>query len=345
MDFIKKTPVSVCGIALGFAALGNLLQSYSEVLCYGCVVISFALVVLYALKWVVARDEARSELENPVAFSVLGTLPMSVMLLSVYVKPAAGDLAAVLWVVAIIAHLLLMGSFTDRYIRKDRNWKNVHASWFIVYVGIVVASVTAPTYESEAYGSVFFVFGLLASLALLGPIAYRYAKFPAPEVTAPLACIFAAPTSLCVAGYVQSVTPKDSTFLIALLIVTGVLYVGALIWCARCLAKPFYPSHAALTFPFVFGAVACKQSAACLSGLGQPVDWLGSVATVQMVVAVALCLLALARMLMFLGESAKPKPAKSKSEKGEKSKVKSAKGKTSKAKSAKGKSSGRKRKK
>ena len=35
-ETIKKVPVPVCGVMLGTAALGNLLQSYSEALRYIC---------------------------------------------------------------------------------------------------------------------------------------------------------------------------------------------------------------------------------------------------------------------------------------------------------------------
>ena len=44
----------------------------------------------------------------------------------------------------------------------------------------------------------------------------------------PLICIYAAPASLCVAGYVQSVTPKSLNFLMALFVLATVLYLFAL---------------------------------------------------------------------------------------------------------------------
>ena len=35
-DVIKKIPIPICGVTLGAAALGNLLQSYSEGIRYVC---------------------------------------------------------------------------------------------------------------------------------------------------------------------------------------------------------------------------------------------------------------------------------------------------------------------
>ncbi len=308
MEYIKKLPVPVCGVALGFAALGNLLQSYGEGIRVVCGVVSAALLLAYVVKLCIAPGAVKQELSNPIGLSVSGTFPMAVMLLSVYVKPAIGGVAQVLWFVAIALHVVLICAFTARHVAKF-DWKGVHASWYIVYVGIVVASVTAPAYGMESsVGTVAFWFGFVCLVALLVLVSLKYtAHGPVPAPAEPLACIYAAPTSLCVVGYVQSVAPKSVPFLLGMLAVASLIYVGALVWCARCLAKPFFPSHAAFTFPFVISAIACKQTAACLAKLEQPIAWLGSVATVETVVAAALCLVVLARLLAFVARPAQPK--------------------------------------
>ena len=53
----------------------------------------------------------------------------------------------------------------------------VFASYYIVYVGIVVASVTAPAYEKQSLGSATFWFGLMTLIILLVLVTYRYVKF------------------------------------------------------------------------------------------------------------------------------------------------------------------------
>ena len=50
----------------------------------------------------------------------------------------------------------------------------VFASYYIVYVGIVVASVTAPAYEKLAIGSAAFWFGFVTLILLLILVTYRY---------------------------------------------------------------------------------------------------------------------------------------------------------------------------
>ena len=202
---------------------------------------------------------------------------------------------------AIALHIACIAIFSFCYIEKF-NWKNVHANWFIVYVGIVVASVTAPAYSLEAsIGTISFWFGFICLAALLVVVSVKYVKHgPVPAPAQPLACIYAAPTSLCVAGYVQSIMPKSVPFLLVMLAIASIIYVASLVWCARCLTKPFFPSHAAFTFPFVISAIACKQTAACLVKLGQPIEWLGGVATVETMLATVLCFVVLVRLLAFV---------------------------------------------
>ena len=48
-DVIKKIPIPICGVMLGAAALGNLLQSYSEGIRYVCGVFAAFLLILALL--------------------------------------------------------------------------------------------------------------------------------------------------------------------------------------------------------------------------------------------------------------------------------------------------------
>ena len=46
-DVIKKIPIPICGVMLGAAALGNLLQSYSEGIRYVCGAVSYTHLDVY----------------------------------------------------------------------------------------------------------------------------------------------------------------------------------------------------------------------------------------------------------------------------------------------------------
>lgn len=287
-NVIKKVPLPLCGVMLGTAALGNLLQSYSEGIRYVCGVFAAFLLVLVLLKLILFPGAFKEDMKNPIMASVSGTFPMALMILSTYVKPFIGKAAYYIWLFAIALHIVLIIYFTITFIAKLAMPK-VFASYYIVYVGIAVAAVTAPAYEKLSIGSAAFWFGLVTLVLLLVLVTYRYVKFKEiPDPAKPLICIYAAPTSLCIAGYVQSVTPKNYTFLMVMLAVATVLYIFALVKAISFLKMPFYPSYAAFTFPFVISAIATKQSMACAANLGHPMPFLATVVLIETIIAVVL---------------------------------------------------------
>lgn len=297
---IQKVPVPLCGVMLGLAALGNLLQSYGEGIRYACGIIAALLLVLILLKLVLFPKMIKEDLQNPIMASVSATFPMALMLLSTYVKPWIGAIAKYIWLFAIALHLVLIIYFTIKFIVKLQMPK-VFASYFIVYVGIVVAAVTAPAFEALSIGTAAFWFGFATLLLLLVLVTIRYIKFKQiPEPAQPLICIYAAPTSLCVAGYVQSVTPKSKGFLLTLLVLASILYVFALIKAIGYLKLKFYPSFAAFTFPFVISAIATKQTMACLANMKQPMPFLQYVVLIETIIAVIFVVYTFIRYMQFL---------------------------------------------
>ena len=219
-ETIKKVPIPVCGVMLGTAALGNLLQSYSESVRYLCGVFAAFLLILILLKLILFSDMIKEDLENPIMASVAGTFSMALMILSTYVKPFIGQAAYYIWLFSIGLHIVLILYFTVKFVVKIQMPK-VFASYYIVYVGIAVAAITAPVFEKPALGSLAFWFGFVSLVALLILVTYRYIRFKEiPNPAKPLICIYAAPMSLCVAGYVQSVTPKNYGFLMGMFVRT-----------------------------------------------------------------------------------------------------------------------------
>ncbi len=299
-NMIKKVPIPFCGVMLGFAALGNLLQSYGEGIRYVCGIVAAFILVLVLLKLIMFPQMIKEDMQNPVMASVAGTFPMALMLLSTYIKPFIGAAAIYLWFFAIGLHIALIIYFTVKFILKLQMTK-VFASYYIVYVGIAVAAVTAPAFEQLTVGAAAFWFGFVTLIALLILVTIRYTKYPQiPEPARPLICIYAAPTSLCITGYVQSVMPKSRTFLLAMLALATVLYIFALVKAVGYLKLQFYPSYAAFTFPFVISAIATKQTMACLANMGQPLPLLKPVVFVETVIAAAFVVYTFIRFIGFV---------------------------------------------
>lgn len=303
---LKALPIPIAGVMLGLAALGNLLQSYSEGIRLFFGALAAILWVLLVAKVIVCWPGVKAAMDDPVVASVSGTFPMATMLLSVYAKPFIGAPAQIIWYLGIALHVALIVWFTVKFMLKPVMPK-VFASYFIVYVGIVVASLTAPAYEMTAtIGTWCFWFGFVCLLGLLAFVGYRYIKFPVKmDPPKPLFCIFAAPTALCLAGYIQSVAPKSAAMIYGMLILSQALYVMVLVKLPALLKLPFFPSYAAFTFPMVITAIAAKQSMACLTKLGFAVSWLSPVVLVETIIAAVLVIYALVRYIMAISKSLK----------------------------------------
>lgn len=276
MSFLKRVPLPLCGVALGLAALGNLLAAYSPYLKILCGILAFVGILFVTCKYLTMSDAFVTDMKNPVTASVSGTYTMALMLLAGYIKPILPVFAMILWYVAIVLHFVLIVYFTLNFILKIKipdDLMKVVASYFIVYVGIVVASVTAPAFNNIALGQICFWIGFILYIPLFFYVSFRYIKLGNKNIEAKaLACIYAAPASLCVAGYISSFEQKNITFLTGLYLFSLVIYLFGLFVAADLFANfannkefKFYPSIAGITFPFVISAIAAKQFNAVLT--------------------------------------------------------------------------------
>ncbi len=308
-EIVKKVPIPAAGVALGLAALGNLLQPLSPAARMLCGALSLFMVALVIAKAVRYPAMIRDDFRNPILASVSATLLMALMQLSGYLAPYAAGAAFALWGTAVAAHLALMGWFTWRFIRNFK-LDQVFPTYFICYVGIIVASVTSPLYGMEAIGQVLFWLGFACYPPLLATITYRYIKHPVPDAARPLFCIYSAPASLSLVGYL-AITPEPSIAFASVLLIAGQLFfVIVALRLPRFIAGGFFPSFAAMTFPFVITATAFTQALDLFAGAGMAVPasaaWAAAAET-----AFAACMVAfvLSRYLVFLFKpAAKPQP-------------------------------------
>ena len=129
-------------------------------------------------------------------------------------------------------------------------------------------------------------------ILLLILVTYRYVTVKeVPDPAKPLICIYAAPISLCIAGYVQSVMPKSYGFLMGMFVVATVIYIFALVKAI---------SYAAFTFPFVISAIASKQMMACAMNMGHPMPFLKYVVLIETIIAVVLVVYTYIRFMAFI---------------------------------------------
>lgn len=300
---LKKTPLPLCGVALGLAALGNLLSTYQNgaTIKNVCGALSALILIWLFVKFVTNFNAFVEELKNPIMGSIIGTYCMALMILGGYKWPNA-EVGKTIWFIGLILHVILIIYFTKEFVFKF-GIKKVFTSWYIVYVGIVAMNINCVDFGMQDLGKIVFWFGFASTIVLLVLVTYRYLiikDFMPPAI--PLFCIYTAPVSLCLAGYMNTFTPPEPSIIYFMLILSLVIYLIVLINLPRFLAMPFYPSYAAFTFPFVISAIAVKLTTAKFLTSNNPslANTTKMIFTVQTWIAAVLVAYALARYIMFI---------------------------------------------
>lgn len=290
MNLLKKYPIPIAGLILALFALGNLLQSYGDSIRNVIGAVGFILYAIYIIKLIVLKKGVKEQLENPLIGSVFLTITMATMLFATYVKPLSPTIGLFIWWIGVIGHILLLILFSKKFL-SNFSIKKVFPSWFIVYVGIVVASVTAPAFGQITVGKVAFWFGFITYLALIPVVLKRvWVVKEMPEPSLPTLIILAAPGSLLLAGYLNTFENKSTAMLYILFAFSIVFYILALTYLPKLLKLKFYPSYSSFTFPMVISAIATKQLNGFLVKSGSDISWLVYIVKFQEILAICLVL-------------------------------------------------------
>lgn len=299
-EFLKKYPVPIVGLMLGLAAAGNLIQSYGEIYRNVFGILSAILLVFMLGKILKYPKDVVKSLDNPVVASVFPTMSMGIMLLSTYCTPYLSSFAYLMWIIGIILHIILILWFTKKFV-LNFNIKQVFPSWFIVYVGIVVASVTAPVYKMANIGQVAFWFGFVTYLILLPIVLYRVIKVKEmPEPTLPTIAIFAAPASLLLAGYMKSFETKNMMIVWFLMLLSVLMYISVIVMLVKLLKLNFYPSYSGFTFPLIISGISIKLTNGFLIKSKQAIPVLKYLVKFQEIIAISITIYVLVRYIQFL---------------------------------------------
>lgn len=299
-EIIKKLPLPIVGLMLALAAAGNLVLSYGNIFKNILGILSVIILFLVLIKILKYPMDVSEALTNPVVASVFPTLSMGLMLLSTYIKPFLGSLAFSIWIIGLTLHIIFIFRFTIKF-ALNFNITNVFPSWFIVYVGIVVGSVTAPVFTMEKLGQGLFWFGLISYFILLPIILKRVFIIKGmPNQTLPTIAIFAAPAALCLAGYISSFPIKNMTVVWILLAISQFSLLSVLLYFPKLLRLTFFPSYSGFTFPLVISAISLKLTNGFLINTGNPIEFLKFIILFEELIAISITFYVLIKYIRFL---------------------------------------------
>lgn len=299
-QIIKRLPIPIAGLMLALAATGNLVLSYGNIYRNVFGLLSAIILILLLTKLIMYPKGVAENLENPVVASVFPTLSMGIILLSTYINKFIPTIAFGVWIFGIILHIVLIIWFTKNHL-LNFNIKKVFPSWFIVYVGIVCGSVTAPTFNMTSIGKVIFWFGIISYIVLLPIVLKRVFKVKEmPEPALPTLVIFSAPVSLCLAGYMNSFQDKSMFMIGILAIASQATLLCVLLQLPKLLKLSFYPSFSAFTFPLVISAISIKLTNGFLTNTGKSIAFLKYIVKFEEILSIVIVLYVLFRYTSFL---------------------------------------------
>ncbi|WP_018693637.1 TDT family transporter [Algicola sagamiensis] len=294
---VLRVPTPMAGLALGIASLGWCWENAAALQGYGqwlTASIASVLLIILAMKFLFHHHMLRQDLAHPVVGSVVPTFAMGLMVVSHSLRQFLAMAGDMLWLLAVILHIVFLLSFFYHRVR-DFSLHQMVPSWFVPPVGIIVADVSFagnPVLEPIAHGTL--IFGIIAYAIMLPIMIYRLMfNEEIPDVAKPTMAIMAAPASLSLAGYL-TVTATPSPVIVALLFGIAVL-MTACIYVAffKLLRLPFSPAYAAFTFPMVIGATALFKLANWVKTQGlsdEYVQQIRSLATFELIIATCVVL-------------------------------------------------------
>lgn len=302
MNFLKKVPIPMSGLVLGLLSLGNLFKQFNfNFLSLIPPVFGFIILAILILKIFVTPKTTWEQLQNPMVLAVSPTFTMALMVATTYFSRLSwlAFLSSPVWHFAFCLQLLLMAYFIYRFIFKEKvTWSTIYPSWFILFVGLGIAPITGQEINpllSEWALILSFVFYIF----LLPFVLYRLFKIQGLTAgTKPLVAITCAPSSLLLTGYLTGYTVSNQTLLVLWLILAQGFYLLVLYNLTNIIPKTFYPTWAALTFPFVICATGLKNSLHYFTGF--PLTILTTVAYLELIIAIVMVSLALAHYISFL---------------------------------------------
>lgn len=295
LNFVKNIPLAMSGLVLGTAALANLLGAVWPNLRLWVLSLAFIIFGLLFARLILTTKNLRQEFSSPVVASSFSTVLMAMAIFSSGFAWPNG-LGRLFWWLIFLAYLVYILVFTLRFApRKDLSL--LYPSWFIVYVGIAMLSVTAPAFGEVGVGWLAFYIAVAGYVIVVPSVLYRLFKLGLPDQFRPTLVILAAPTSLLLTAYV-TLAQKPS-----LLLVAGLAFLAqAIYWTVICLlpklvARDFSPLCACFTFPLVSTAIGLRLT---LTKLGLTNPFFNALAYVELLIGLVIVVYVLAGYTKFL---------------------------------------------
>lgn len=285
-NILKNTPLPAAGLAFGLTGLGSLLSTVGQGIWAKPLFAILGLVVLMIplLKIVYFPNAAKENLKNPIQAAVVPVIFGVFMLDAGFLSTSTPFFAFSLWILSAVMMSIYSAWFIWKFLIYFQ-LKHIFAAFFIPFVGFAILVMTshhlAQTFPVIVPLREFlFDFASVGFVAMLAIISWRYLTLPVGENAAkPVFAIYTAPLAVLIVSYIRLPIEHSTTNLTIALLISQALFFMVVSQVPTFLKNGFFPSYAALTFPFIITANSLWESLPMLnhSPLVQSLAWLETI--------------------------------------------------------------------
>ncbi|WP_101772727.1 TDT family transporter [Peptostreptococcus faecalis] len=240
-DFLSKIPLPITVLALGWVLLSSIFQGVIPLISDISVIISLILIVLSILKIIFDIKNFYLSIKSSVGLSLFSAFSISLMLISVWMKGVLGQANIYIWATGVVLHIIIMILFTIRYV-INFNIKYVFASWFLVYSGLGMASITCKEFGMIVFGGAVFKFTIVVSIILVPFIVVRLFKRSTTNAARPLFSLISIPIGIILPSYIVVSESIVLDRLWVMFFISQIILLLVIINMLSQMYRGFYPS-------------------------------------------------------------------------------------------------------
>lgn len=264
---VPLVPAAFFGMVLGLAGLGtawrlahqvwHLPALIGEIITFVAIAVWALLIILFALKWLVAREEALKEVVHPVQCCFIGLVGVATMLAAGGLLPYSHGGAEVLFGLGALYTLLFAVWRTGGLWQGDRQDAMTTPVLYLPAVaGSFVTAIIAGAIGHPDWGQYAFGAGIFTWLAIESVLLHRFYTVALSPPMRPTLGVQLAPAPVGAVAYL-SVTQGPPDIIVHAMVGYAVLQALILLrlypWIRQ---EPFAPSY----WAFTFGATALASA-------------------------------------------------------------------------------------
>lgn len=270
-DKLENYPIAISGTCLAFITLSNSLAIKGIYFVKPiAIALAVGMLILMVGKFIKNPRKFYSEMKDPVLGTFFPTIGMVTWLVANYFYPVLPRVCTTLWLAGVVWHYFIVILYT--YLRiKERNFKNIVPTAFIVYTGMITGTVASKGIVGvEPIAKFMLMFGFVFYTALLPMVLYivfRSEKMEDHRI--PTVGIICSPAPLGVVGMLTLYT-NPNKIMLWWLIITGLILLPVVYsYIYKLFKLGFKPTYAAFTFPLAIATLSGFKLGAYFSRMGE----------------------------------------------------------------------------